>query len=224
MNKLDWSKNLRGVYKKWIWGDTYNYSRICDYIQKINYCIQDLNNEIEALAEPTMKEVVYVIVLVDWICEAIEAIQKTLLCEVANNYTYKEEESIQEALRFFKAIRSFVVAHPLSTNRHKDYGFDGDMICVDVRRENTAITRIFSDCKDWYKLDFAGLQKHPQKPKADFVLYVYSKKDDGMQYFKYIGVELKDIYQVAELQIKKLYDLDKYLEGIKKKDCLGGGI
>lgn len=87
MNKLDWSKNLRGVYKKWIWGDTYNYSRICDYIQKINYCIQDLNNEIEALAEPTMKEVVYVIVLVDWICEAIEAIQKTLLCEVANNYT-----------------------------------------------------------------------------------------------------------------------------------------
>lgn len=37
MNKLDWSKNLRGVYKKWIWGDTYNYSRICDYIQKINY-------------------------------------------------------------------------------------------------------------------------------------------------------------------------------------------
>ena len=71
MNKLDWSKNLRGVYKKWIWGDTYNYSRICDYIQKINYCIQDLNNEIEALAEPTMKEVVYVIVLVDWICEAI---------------------------------------------------------------------------------------------------------------------------------------------------------
>lgn len=54
------------------------------------------------MAEPTMKEVVYVIVLVDWICEAIEAIQKTLLCEVANNYTYKEEESIQEALRFLK--------------------------------------------------------------------------------------------------------------------------
>ena len=172
-----------------------------------------------------MKEVVYVIVLVDWICEAIEAIQKDAAFAKLPITTHIKRGRIHpRGVTFFKAIRSFVVAHPLSTNRHKDYGFDGDMICVDVRRENTAITRIFSDCKDWYKLDFAGLQKHPQKPQADFVLYVYSKKEDGMQYFKYIGVELKDIYQVAELQIKKLYDLDKYLEGIKKKDCLGGGI
>ena len=175
MNKLDWSKNLRGVYKKWIWGDTYNYSRICDYIQKINYCIQDLNNEIEALAEPTMKEVVYVIVLVDWICEAIEAIQKTLLCEVANNYTYKEEESIQEALRFFKAIRSFVVAHPLSTNRHKDYGFDGDMICVDVRRENTAITRIFQIVKIGINWTSQVCRSTP-KNRKQILCYMYIQK------------------------------------------------
>ncbi len=100
------------------------------------------------------------------------------------------------------------------------------MICVDVRRENTAITRIFSDCKDWYKLDFAGFAEAPTKNRKQILCYMYiQKKKMECNIFKYIGVELKDIYQVAELQIKKKYDLDKYLEGIKKKkDCLGGGI
>ena len=39
-----------------------------------------------------------------------------------------------------------------------------------------------------------------------------------MQFFKYIGVDFQDLYHVAELQIEKLYDLDKYLGKLKKKD------
>ena len=39
-----------------------------------------------------------------------------------------------------------------------------------------------------------------------------------MQFFKYIGADFKDLYSVAELQIEKLYDLDKYLGKLKKKD------
>jgi len=31
-------------------------------------------------------------------------------------------------------------------------------------------------------------------------------------------VDFKDLYRVAELQIQKLYDLDKYLNNLKKKD------
>lgn len=137
---------------------------------------------------------------------------------VLNNYVYEKEDSILQSIQFFKAIRSFVVAHPLSTDRHKKYGFDGDMICVDIRRKTSAVTKLFSHSSDWFHLDFDGLKGEAKEKEADFVLYVYSQKTDGMQFFKYIGVDFQDLYHVAELQIEKLYDLDKYLGKLKKKD------
>lgn len=208
----------RGVHKQWIWGNKDNYYRSCDYFQKINYCIQDLNAEIKNLSEPTMKEVVYIIALIDWICEAVEAIPKILKSGVMNNYIYKKDECVLQSIKFFKAIRSFVVAHPLSTDRHKEYGFDGDMICIDIRTKTSIITKTFSHNSDWFHLDFDGLKKEAKEQDADFVLYVYSQKADGMQLFKYIGADFQDLYHVAELHIEKLYDLDKYLGKLKRKD------
>lgn len=69
-----------------------------------------------------MKEIVYMIALIDWICEAVGAIFKILKLGVINNYAYEKEDSVLRSIQFFKAIRSFVVAHPLSTDRHKKYG------------------------------------------------------------------------------------------------------
>ncbi len=219
MNGLRNLNNLnRGIHKRWIWGNRDNYYRSCDYLQKINYCIQDLNAEIENLSEPSMKEVVYVIVLIDWICEAVGAISKILRPEIIDNYSYKKNEYVLKTEKFLKAIRSFVVAHPLSTNRHKRYGFDGDLICVDIRSKTSVLTKTCSQNYDWFYLNFDGLKENAKEQDADFVLYVYSQKADGMQFFKYIGADFKDLYSVAELQIEKLYDLDKYLGKLKKKD------
>jgi NTE family protein len=53
---------------------------------------------------------------------------------------------------------------------------------------------------------------------SDYILNVYTQKADGMHFFKYIGIELEDLYHVAELQIKQLYDLDLYLSKLRKKD------
>lgn len=219
MNKLRNLNDLnRGIHKRWIWGNRDNYYRSCDYLQKINYCIQGLNAEIENLSEPSMKEVVYVIILIDWICEAVRAIHKILRPEIIDNYSYKKDEHVLKTEKFFKAIRSFVVAHPLSTNRHKSYGFDGDLICVDIRSKTSEITKTCSHNYDWFYLNFDGLKENAKEQDTDFVLYVYSQKADGMQFFKYIGADFKDLYYVAELQIEKLYDLDKYLGKLKKKD------
>ena len=159
MDELRNLNNLnRGIHKRWIWENKDNYYRSCDYLQKINYCIQDLNAEINNLNEPSMKEVVYIITLIDWICEAVGAISQILKLGVMNNYVYEKEDSILQSIQFFKAIRSFVVAHPLSTDRHKKYGFDGDMICVDIRRKTSAVTKLFSHSSDWFHLDFDGLK------------------------------------------------------------------
>ena len=50
---MDELKNLneigKGIDKQWVWGNKDSYYRSCDYLQKINYCIQDLNREFHNL-------------------------------------------------------------------------------------------------------------------------------------------------------------------------------
>ena len=66
LNKLKYS-----LHKQWIWGNKENFYLSQDYLQKINFSIQDLNKEIQYLSKPTMKDVIYVIVLIDWINEIV---------------------------------------------------------------------------------------------------------------------------------------------------------
>ena len=70
----------------------------------------------------------------------------------------------------------------------------------------------------YYEQNFNELRESTKNQKADYILNVYSQKADGMHFFKYIGIELEDLYHVAELQIKQLYDLDLYLSKLRKKD------
>ena len=213
LNDLD-----RGIHKRWIWGTKDNYFRSCDYLQKINYSIQDLNAENKNLSTPSMKDVIFVIALVDWICEAVKSIQEILLQDVLSGFIYKEDERVKKAGKYFKAIRSFVVAHPLNTSRHKDYGLDGDLICVDVRSKISPIISTYSSNADWFFLGINGFQENAKNVSADFVLCGYSQKTDKMQYSKFIGANFSDLYYVANLQVEKLYALDKYLGKLRKKD------
>ena len=209
LNELD-----RGIHKHWIWGSEDKFLLSCDYLQKINYSIQDLNAEIRNLHTPTMKEVVYVIVLVDWICEAVDSIHKILRKEVIKFLNINDDTGLEQAMQYFKAIRSFVVAHPLNTDRHKAFGMDGDLICVDIR---TKFIATCSNSTDWFFLNFDGLQKNTPDALSDFVLYVYSQKMDRMRYFKYIRADFSDLYYVAKLQIERLYALDFKLGKLTKK-------
>jgi hypothetical protein len=213
LNDLD-----RGIHKRWIWGTKDNYFRSCDYLQKINYSIQDLNAENKNLSTPSMKDVIFVIALVDWICEAVKSIQEILLQDVLSGFIYKEDERVKKAGKYFKAIRSFVVAHPLNTSRHKDYGLDGDLICVDVRRKISPIVSTYSKNTDWFFLGIDGFQENAKNVSADFVLCGYSQKIDRSQFSKFIGANFSDLYYVAKLQIEKLYALGKYLGKLRKKD------
>ena len=128
------------------------------------------------------------IVLVDWICEACTELPKILRKDIVDKGNYLERAEVVESLQFFKALRSFVVAHPLGTNRHGKFGLDGDWICVDIMSETSMIAKQLSRDSDWYHLDFEGLRKSTCNQKADYVLKVYSKKADRMRFFKYIGI------------------------------------
>lgn len=124
---------------------------------------------------------------------------------------------MQTSKKYFKAIRSFVVAHPLNTTRHKAYGMDGNLICVDVRNRTSKLTEICSNSNDWLLLNLDGLKENAQGIQSDFILYVYSQGLDKMRYFKYIRANFSDLYYVAESQINRLYALDSSLKNLTKK-------
>lgn len=207
----------RGIDKQWIWGSRDKYYRSCDYLQKIDFSVQDLNREIENLSKPTMKEVIYVIVLVDWVCEAVDAIHKLLRKEVTDFLEISSNEEIKKSIRYFKAIRSFVVAHPLNTNRHIEFGMDGDLICVDIKNKTSKLVESSRTSRDWFLLNFEGLHENARDVSSDFVLYVYSQKMDGMQYFKYVRANFSDLYEVVKLQIDRLYTLNSKLEKLTQQ-------
>lgn len=212
LNKLN-----HGLNKQWIWGSKENFYLSQDYLQKISYSIQDLNAEIQYLSKPTMKEVIYVIVLIDWINESIEKIQYLLKKELGNDYIYQDLDLVLKAKAYLRAIRSFVVAHPLSTNRHKKYGLDGDFICVDIRQTTSPLVKMDAYKNQWFYLSIDGMESNAIDKSTDFVLYGYSQSIDQNKFYKYIGVSFSDLYGVAELLVDSLYELDKNLKNLKKE-------
>lgn len=221
VNRIREIKNLNklnyGLHKQWIWGSKENFYLSQDYLQKINYSIQDLNKEIQYLSKPTMKDVIYVIVLIDWINESIEKIQQLLKKGLGNNYIYQDLDLVLKAKGYLRAIRSFVVAHPLSTNRHKKYGLDGDFICVDIRPKTSPFVKMDAYKNQWFYLSIDGMKSNAIDQPIDFVLYGYSQSIDQNKFYKYIGVSFSDLYAVAELLVNSLYELDKNLKNLKKK-------
>ena len=102
MEKLENLNLLKGVYKWWIWGNKENRYKAWDCIQKINYSIQDLNNEQQNLSNPSMKEVVFVVVLVDWICEAMSEIVKTLNQKLLKSIHIKMKKTFKKHYNFLR--------------------------------------------------------------------------------------------------------------------------
>lgn len=207
-----------GIHKHWIWGSTANYNKSCDYLQKINYSIQDLNAALNDGLTPSMKDVIFVIALVDWIKEACECLENALIPEIKKGFSYKNEDQLVTAKQYFTAVRSFVVAHPLSTDRHRAYGLDGSKICVDIRGNSSL--RCLSHKSDWYHLGMDGMQANAKERPFDFVLFIYDRNHHNMQFFQYVGCDFADIFRVAELYIDKLYQLSKYLAKQKKRDWI----
>ena len=222
VNTISQLKNLNeisdGIHKRWILGNVENYHKSCDYLQKINYSIQDLNAALNDGLTPSMKDEIFVIALVDWIKEACECLEKALIPELVQGFTYQNEDQLGSAKKYFTAVRSFVVAHPLSTNRHRAYGLDGSRICVDIRGNSSL--RCLSQNSDWYHLGMDGMQANAKELPFDFVLYIYDRNYHDMQFFQYVGCDFSDIFQVAESYIDRLYLLSKYLGKQKKRDWL----
>lgn len=216
MNKISELNNLnsirriekRGIYKRSLLKNNQEYSKMCDYMQKFNYCIQDLNSELLDASNLDNKSIVYIITLVTWISEAMYGIRQSYHDDIIKGFKYQKEDELKKGYNYLRALRAFVVAHPLTTTDHAFFGMDGNLICVDIRLSSPHLELVQD--KFFGYLDYNGYHKG-KRTDTDFYLYGYSKEIKNMKYSVYIGCSISDIYHVAELYIEKLYALDKYL-------------
>ncbi|MBR2403395.1 MAG: hypothetical protein IKB01_11645 [Lachnospiraceae bacterium] len=208
----------KGVHKKWIYPNKDYYELGCDYLQKINFCIQDFNTEFNKTNEINIKSVTYLILLVTWIQEAYEQFERIFDDSIKSGFVYCKESRLSECKKYLRALRSFVVAHPLSTNQHKKYLLEGNYICVDISVRLSAVQKLQQ--RPFYVFNIEGVEQVADEKigrECDYYLLVYSKKD-GARFFQYFGCRFADLVEIASLYIDKLYALDKHLSKLKRTD------
>lgn len=210
--------NCRGIQKIWIYKSKVDHNRMARYLQKINYAIQDLNGILESEKLYSMKNLIVVICYVDWISDAFERIKKSVLPEVIKDFVFSKKTELQNAKAYLQAVRSYVAAHPLGTDRHKKFGFDGDFICIDVRDYD--MTMCFRKDEEYYHINFDGLLQWKNE-NSDIYLISYSKKKNNDQFASYIGLSFLDIYHAAELYVEAIYELDRFLSKTRKASQRG---
>lgn len=110
--------------------------------KKIDCSIDDINHELSHF-ERDNKSIVFIVSCVDWIrCSCYLFTKECLNNEILDGFKYSKESKLNVFYEYYEAIRSFVVAHPLNTDRHKKFGLCGDIKCVDIVSANNPLVRL----------------------------------------------------------------------------------
>lgn len=203
-----------GINKNWIYKDEFNDDLAGDYLQKIEFSISDYNKEL-SIRKKEPKDIVFMIMLANWIKDTIDLLFKTYKKGIVEGFQYK---SLSNEKAYLEAIRSFVVAHPMKTDRHKKFSLDGRFICNDIMIEDRYLMPFMKE-DSIFTITIDGLIEG--KGVYDYLLKVYSI-DDNMKYFKYICCSIDDISKCISSYIEMLYAFSKYLGKLKLKDYKEG--
>lgn len=113
-----------GIWKKWPWKDSDHFELMSDLILKAKYSIQDFNSTIGGGFLPNPKDTVYLVALATWIKDAFGQIKENCLRkEIKNDFEFSKQSELDDASKYLQVVRSVVIAHPLNSTRHQDYGF-----------------------------------------------------------------------------------------------------
>ena len=212
------NKDNRGLGKVWLAKDGAHRELMLDCVLKANFSVQDFNKTIEGGFAGQPKDVIYLIVLTDWIGDSYWQIKKCLRDDVVRGFRFSGAEQLGLCRKFLKALRSAVVAHPLGTDQHGDYGFGGDRICVDIRGKT--LLDGFPQAR-LFRLNAGGFGETECVRDDDVVLATYSTEvagEKGGLHFQRVCFDMADVRDAAELYIDALYELDRFAVGLKKSD------
>lgn len=204
----------RGLDKRWPLKDDLHYELVHDYFQKINYSVQDFNSTIKDGFGFGRKDTVFLIALTAWIADATPKAIDCFRPDVLRDFCYSSQQDLEDHYKFFYAIRSFVLAHPSSTDRHGPFGLDGNYICTDIGRNGVAF-RMYNS--GFSRLTIDGIVNVPELKETDVVLSVYSKRG-GARFFEHMGFDMVDVRDAAALYLDKLRELGIYLYHARRAD------
>lgn len=209
IKKIENLNNLKnGIKNRNNYSNEDKFQLVNDYLQKINYSIQDINDEIKD-ENYSRKTIIYLIVLTDWIKCSYESINDILKDKLSDNFSNRDDNLFNFSKKYFESIRSFIVAHPLNTNRHKNYNLDGNFCCIDIRNVDDMVC-LFNKKEECFNIDFGGMHKNMNQNHKN-VLLVYSKKYKNNRFYNYITFNINDVLNVARIYVNKIYELDDYL-------------
>lgn len=199
-----------GLYKKGHCISKKKYNLVCNYLEKINYALQDMEEELRK--PPDRSILVCVIAYTCWIQESVNELKKCYKSYVFDDFTFGEN-IIEENNGFIKAIRSFALAHPFTTTRHGRYGFNGTLHCIDIRPSGSDTGFLLADNNDKYYIDTKGKVKYSNQ-EVDYWLYIYNDNKYDDMFKQYIGISTGTICKIANDYIDYLYALDKHMSKV----------
>lgn len=178
----------RGVDKHWIYSDLLHQELAHDYLQKISFSVQDINGLLGDSGRIEKRaDVISLIVMVDWIADSVWQYKSCLSKGLLDGFRFSCQNNLEKCYAYMKTLRFIIVVHPLNTDQHKDFGFDGDVICIDLRIGQPAL---FS-CRDSVRrFGVNGIEPYDTVHSDDVFLYVYSKNANA-RYFKFLIVDVR---------------------------------
>ena len=208
-----------GIWKKWPWKDPDHYELMSDLILKANYSIQDFNSTIKDGFSPNIKDTVFLVALATWIKDAYWQINYACLKEVIRaKFEFSRQNEFTEARNYLEAVRSIVIAHPLNSTRHEEYGFGPEgRICIDVRRKSLLDSY---PGRAIYRITPKGFEETDSVEDNEIALMTCrsTQAEIGKLHFEKCCLDMCDIRNSAQVYIDALYELDRHLGRLRKKD------
>lgn len=223
-----WNSWDRASFRKeWLYLTEEDRHIIHDYLQKACYSITDFYYIYNKYSEDdasylTREDIIYIVATATWLIEASDFVignKGKIKKEVRKNFEYENLDKIQQYRKYILALRSFIIAHPLDTNRHEFFGFDGDLTSIDIyTKEPFNPTHKYDN---YYHISVTeGFQQ--KFCEEDIFVSAYSEKLNKNQFFIFIGFSLVDIYDFFKLYIDYFIKFSKYLSKQKRKDYTKG--
>ena len=176
------------------------YDYFCVLIEKLKCNIDDINYVLKQ--DFAMRaNIIYFLVLSIWINETCSELWRLYNCQYKYDFTYADEDFRLDMMKLFSACRSILIAHPACTSRHKDYGYDGSIVGIDIVSDKSEII-------SWLDKDYECM---------DFYLRVFDKNEKRFR-TRYHGFLVSNIMLSIELNLNRLDAFMKYLKAVKRRD------
>ena len=138
--------------------------------------------------------------------------------EIRTKFEFSRQNELLEARNYLEAVRSIVIAHPLNSTRHEGYGFGPEgRICIDVRRKSILDSYPGTVI---YRITPKGFEKTGSVEDNEITLMTCrrTQTEKGKLHFERCCLDMCDIRNSAQIYIDALYELDRYLGQLRKKD------